>query len=188
MAVTLLLAAGSSRRFGTNKLLAPLSDGTPMVLASAQHLVEAGCTVFAIVGPQHEAVVALLKTAANVRVTVCPSANHGMGNTLAWGVMQSLDANGWLVALGDMPFVDPQTVRELLLRLEQGASIVAPAYQGQRGHPVGFSAHWRENLLRLHGDEGGKGIIAAYPGSLEILHCPDRGVVRDVDRHSDLAS
>jgi molybdenum cofactor cytidylyltransferase len=188
MPIALLLAAGFSRRFGTNKLLAPVSDGTPMVLASAQHLVEAGCQVLAVVGPQHQNVLALLNTGTSVRVTVCPNAAHGIGNTLAWGVMQSLDASGWLVALGDMPFIDPQTVRRLLLRLEQGASIVAPAYKGQRGHPVGFSAQWREKLLSLHGDEGGKGIIEANPGSVEILQCPDLGVVRDIDRHSDLVS
>ncbi len=85
-----------------------------------------------------------------------------------------------------MPFIAPQTARGLLLRLEQGASIVAPAYKGQRGHPVGFSAQWREKLSSLHGDEGGKGIIEANPESVEILQCPNLNVVRDIDRHSDL--
>lgn len=184
--IALLLAAGASRRFGSNKLLAPVDDGSAMVVASARHLVDAGCPVLAVVGPVHEAVSAQLRTIPGVCLTLCPDAGDGIGNSVAWGVAQSHDASGWLVALGDMPFIDPRTIRALVARLRQGAGIVAPVHEGRRGHPVGFSAAWREELMALQGDEGARRIIAANPGMLETLPCADPGVVHDVDRRSDL--
>jgi molybdenum cofactor cytidylyltransferase len=109
-----------------------------------------------------------------------------MGHSIAWGVAESADAAGWLVALGDMPFLKPSSIRAVLQHLEQGASIVTPVYDGRRGHPVGFSSRWRQDLLTLTGNQGGVSIIRRYPCSLELVPCTDPGVLRDVDLPSDL--
>jgi molybdenum cofactor cytidylyltransferase len=85
-----------------------------------------------------------------------------------------------------MPFVQSASIRAVTRRLEQGASIAAPTFEGRRGHPVGFSHRWRKDLLALSGDTGAASILHDHPGSLVLTLCEDPGVLMDVDVHSDL--
>ena len=66
------------------------------------------------------------------------------------------DADGWLIALADMPFVRPETIRAVLAALAKGAAIAAPSYRGERGHPVGFARAFYEELSTLKGDAGAR--------------------------------
>jgi len=184
---TLLLAAGFSRRFGSDKLLAPLGDGCPLVVATVSALIAADCRVLAVLHPEAREVASLLGKLPRVAVASCPHAYLGMGHSLAWGVSRSADASGWLVALGDMPFIQPGSIRVVAERLEQGASIIAPIFRGRRGHPVGFSNRWRRDLLGLRGEAGGASIIRRNASSLELVPCSDPGVLRDVDSPSDVS-
>jgi molybdenum cofactor cytidylyltransferase len=188
---TLLLAAGRGRRFGDDKLAAALPDGTPLVLATARVLVAAGADVLAVVRDGDEAggqgAIALLRSMPEIEVVRCPDAAGGMGHSLACAVRHSADAGGWLVALADMPFTRPQTVRHLLDRLAGGASLVAPCYGGRRGHPVGFGRCWRDSLLALSGDTGARALLASNPASLTLVDSDDPGVLVDIDRPEDLS-
>jgi molybdenum cofactor cytidylyltransferase len=184
--VTLLLAGGSSRRFGSDKLLAPLADGTAMVEVTARKLIAANCRVLAVVRPGASEVADLLARLPGIKVTECPEAERGMGHSLATGVSQSANASGWLVALGDMPFVQSGTIRAVAQRLEEGASIVAPSFAGKRGHPVGFASRWRGDLQDLTGDLGGSTVIRRHFRQLLLVPCDDAGVLQDLDLPSDL--
>lgn len=186
MVTTLLLAAGLSRRFGSNKLLASLDEGRPLVVATASALIAADCRILAVLHPEAREVASLLSRLPQVAVTSCPRAYLGMGHSLAWGVSRSAEASGWLIALGDMPFIQPGSIRAVAERLEQGASIIAPIFRGRRGHPVGFSNRWRRDLLELKGEAGGAPIIRRNASSLELVPCSDPGVLRDVDSPSDV--
>jgi Uncharacterized MobA-related protein len=53
-----------------------------------------------------------------------------MGASLAAGIEASDDAEGWIVALADMPRIATPTIEEVARGLDGGASIVAPFYQG----------------------------------------------------------
>lgn len=187
MIVSLLLAAGASRRFGANKLLVPLPGGTPVVLASARALAEAGAPVLAVLRPGDDAVAGVLAREPGVTLTRCPEADLGMGRSLAHGVAESALAAGWLVALGDMPWVRPADAAAVLRALEAGASIAAPFHAGQRGHPVGFSGRWRNALLALTGDQGARAILDAAAGAITPVTCDHPGVLRDLDWPSDLS-
>jgi molybdenum cofactor cytidylyltransferase len=189
---TLLLAAGSSRRFGADKLVAPLPDGTPMVLATAHVLLAAGADVLAVVregpGASQSGAASLLGEMAGVEVVVCSEADRGLGHSLACGVRHSAGADGWLVALADMPWVRPQTVTDLLDVLAHGASLTAPRCAGRRGHPVGFAAHWRDALGRLSGDTGARDLLVRHHEQLTLIDVDDQGVLWDLDRPADLAA
>ena len=71
--------------------------------------------------------------------------------------------------------------------LRDGAGIVATQFDGKRGHPVGFSRKYGALLAALGGDEGARSIVAARPSALRLVDVDDPGVLRDVDRPSDLA-
>ncbi len=178
--VGLLLAAGQSTRFGGNKLLHPLENGTPMVLASARHLRTALADTIAVVDPQDTEVASLLAL-EGLQVVGNPRTGEGVGTSIACGVAASRFASGWVIALGDMPYIPPTVIQAVVARLARGADIVAPVYRGQRGHPVGFSARHAAALMRLAADEGARGIIAAHRDALELIEVQDRGVVVDID-------
>ena len=119
-------------------------------------------------------------------VTMFADAARGMGARLARGVAQRRGADGWIIALADMPLIKSATIAAIARELETGRELVAPAYQGQRGHPVGLSKRFGAQLLALDGDAGARDIIAAHKGELVLVECDDPGVLQDIDRREDL--
>jgi molybdenum cofactor cytidylyltransferase len=185
--VGILLAAGEATRFGADKLMHPLPGGTPIALASARHLVQALPTSVAVVRSTH-AELAHRLSAAGMTVVECAEACEGMGRTLAAGVRSSPEAAGWVVALADMPFIRPETIREVAQALRAGASIAAAALHGERGHPVGFAARYFDELSALRGDQGARDILRRDTQAIVLCETDDPGVLRDIDTPGDLAS
>jgi molybdenum cofactor cytidylyltransferase len=181
----ILLAAGSGSRFGGDKLLAALPDGTLVAAAAARALLAAVPVAIAVVRPGDSCLAKVL-AGAGLRVIECPEAAQGMGASLARGIRQSTDAEGWVVALGDMPFVQPQTVALIAAALAAGASVAAPVYRGQRGHPVGFAAVHRAALGALTGDAGARAVLEMAGRDIALIEVDDPGVLRDVDTPADL--
>ena len=105
-----------------------------------------------------------------------------MGASLACGVNASADADGWIVALADMPWIEPATIAAVARAIAEGVEIAAPSYRGQRGHPVGFSRRHHAALAALSGDQGARSILAANADRLTLIATSDAGAVRDVDR------
>ena len=190
--VGILLAAGRGARFGGAKLLSPLPSashgvgaGTPMGVAAAIHLMAALNDVVAVVRPGDSMLAHALES-TGVRVVVCERAADGMGESLACGVKAAADADGWIVALGDMPWLAPPTIVAVADAIKAGAEIAASTYHGQRGHPVGFARAYGPLLSTLTGDEGAKTIVAARQWVLKLVEVDDPGAIRDVDRPDDL--
>lgn len=187
-ATGILLAAGLGTRFDPsglhNKLLAPLRDGTPVVFQSARRLLAVVSEVIAVVRPGAEKLADVLNE-AGCSVVFSADTERGMGASLAAAVHASSEADSWLVALGDMPWIDPATIEAVARALDSGAELVAPFYRGKRGHPVGFGLAHRDALLSLDGDAGARGIFATHtPLAVDV---DDANVLRDVDLPSDLA-
>ncbi len=181
--VGILLAAGSASRFGADKLLAPLPEGTPVGVAALEHLAAVVDAVVAVVRP-HDTALAAALAARGARVSMCPRAAEGMGVSLAWGIRAAPAATAWVIALADMPWVQPATAARVVDALREGASIAAPCWQGRRGHPVGFAADRYPDLVALSGDEGARPVLARYP--VTLIDSEDAGILRDVDTPQDL--
>lgn len=176
----ILLAAGRGTRFGADKLMHPLADGIPMALAAARNLKAALPDVLAVVNGENPELMALLEE-IGVEVSVCPNAAQGMGASLAWGVAQTRRAEGWLIALADMPWIRPETILAVAGAVDVPHGIAAPLYQGRRGHPVAFGRDHGPALLALSGDEGARRLLAGFAREVILLPCEDSGAVRDVD-------
>lgn len=187
----ILLAAGASRRFGANKLLHPLpatggEAGVPVALASARKLLSVLPDTLAVLRPGADQLAALLAS-AGCQTTVCARADEGMGCSLAHAIGQSTAWDGWVIALADMPFLHPQSIAAVADALAEGAGIVLPTWQGEKGHPVGFSKEFGDALTRLGGDAGARAIVQAHPRAVRRLLLDDPGIVRDVDTPADLS-
>jgi len=190
--VGILLAAGEGSRFGGNKLLAPLAiDRTqrlnvePVGVVAARNLLRALPDSIAVVRP-HDAALSASLSAAGVSSIKCDNASHGMGASLACGVAASEDADGWVVALADMPWISPSTIRLVVDAIASGADIAAPTLRGARGHPVGFARAHRAALVSLTGDAGARSLIDRNAARVTWIDVDDEGVLRDVDTARDL--
>jgi molybdenum cofactor cytidylyltransferase len=181
----ILLAAGAGSRFGGEKLLHPLEDGVAIAAHAARNLLSATPDVIAVVRWGDFPLYDMLEQ-EGCQVTMFQGAARGMGASLAHGVAQARGADGWLVALADMPRIAPATTRRILAALEEGALVAAPVRKGERGHPVGFGAALRDELLALDGDQGARAVVERHRDKVKLVECDDPGISYDIDRKSDL--
>ncbi|WAR44405.1 nucleotidyltransferase family protein [Methylomonas rapida] len=185
LVVGILLAAGASTRFGADKLLQPLTEGEAVAVRACRNLLLGTDQVLAVVRSGSDVLAERLRD-EGASVHVCDDAGLGMGASLAFAVQASADALGWVVALADMPWIEPSTIVRVTDALRAGATIAAPSWQGQRGHPVGFAGALRQPLQGLTGDVGAKSVIQAHGAQLRLLPCDDPGILLDIDQPNDL--
>jgi molybdenum cofactor cytidylyltransferase len=181
--VGILLAAGASSRFGGNKLLYPLDNGMAVGVAAAQRLIAVIPKSLAVVKPSDDTLPPLL-AAQGLSIVVNDRAREGLGSSLACGIAAAPEAKGWVVALADMPLIQAATIELVVNRLRNGAAIVAPVYNGRRGHPVGFSERFFKELTHLQTDRGARDLLKQYADILDLVEVGDRGILMDLD-HRD---
>ncbi len=186
----LLLAAGRSQRFGSDKRRAPLA-GEPLLLRSVQRWLEACDDVLAAPlvvlreADEGERELADMLQRIGVPSTFCAEAQFGMAHSLAWGVLQTPRADGWLIGLADMPALQASSIRAVAHALRP-RSIVMPTHGGLRGHPVGFGRDFGGELLQLRGDHGARAVLQAHREALHWLELEDPGLLLDVDQPQQL--
>jgi molybdenum cofactor cytidylyltransferase len=180
----LILAAGSSERFGSDKRTAMLTDGSTLLASSTRRALASTLPVLVCLRPGDEALADQLQS-MGAQTLLCSQAREGMGATLACGVSHIEGWAGVLVALGDMPFIEPATYCKVAQALLPGA-ICQPIYAGTKGHPVGFAASYFSQLASLAGDRGARFLVQKNPEAVIRLPVDDPGIVRDVDNLADL--
>lgn len=184
----ILLAAGSGRRYGGDKLMQPLANGLPLACRAARALAGVCDRTVAVVAAESAPALETALRELGFEVVVATDAARGMGHTLACGIDAARDAGGWLVALADMPAIRVDTMRHVVQAIRAGASIAAPYHVGRRGHPVGFAREWRDALCALDGDSGARALLAANASRITRLDIDDPGVLLDIDTPADLAA
>lgn len=192
--IGILLAAGFSRRFGpSNKLLQTLPDGRQIGLAAAENLIQAVPLTIAVLRPDNKELAELLQN-AGLEIVFCHA--QEMADSLSTAIRYSANftdsssnkaSGGYVIALADMPYINPLTISTVAQEIRTGAAIAVPTYQGQRGHPVGFSAKFRSELEQLSGDEGARSILKRHADEIKLLACDDAGILADIDTPADLA-
>jgi len=185
--IGILMAAGRGTRFGGGKLVHPVPPhGLPMAIAAYRNLKSVVDNVIVVVRPDDEPVHAAF-TAEGVTPVIALRASEGMGFSLAAAIAASPAGSGWIVALGDMPSIQPDTIARIADALVAGASIAVPVQDGRRGHPVGFAARHRDALLALEGDTGARGVVAAHRAEVVEVPVDDAGIHADIDTREEAA-
>lgn len=185
MVTAIVLAAGQGSRFRAaagadqDKLLADCIglDGVtrPVIEQVLMNLPERVVRRWLVTSPDRQAVIRLA-TAYGCEVLLLDSA--GMGDSIAAAVAASGSADGWLVVLGDMPFIQPSTL-ERVIDAVQDDGISVPVRAGKYGHPVAFGRALGLRLMALSGDRGAKPLFAQ--AVVREVQVEDPGVLWDVD-------
>lgn len=188
MIIGILLAAGNSRRFGPqNKLLQKLPDGTMMALSSATNLMEALPLSLGVI---RQGNTELESAFAELGMASHPCEYDEMAASLAAGIRHSRliypAASGFVITLADMPYILPETIVAVAEKLADEGGIVVPTYHGRKGHPVGFSASFYDELLGLRGDKGARELLDKYSSEVKLIECDDPGILVDIDTPDDL--
>jgi len=178
----IVLAAGSSRRMGADKLSLPWGDGT---------VLDAALRPFLGLPEIDEVVVVVRGGAAPVfapgraTVLVNEKADEGMGSSLRVGVGGAdPEAEAYILVLGDMPLLGADLVACLLAAWRSsGKGILVPVFEGRRGHPVVISGAYREALLASSGDVGARRVLAKNERDTVLHLVSDPAVVTDFDTH-----
>ncbi len=175
----IVLAAGRSRRFKGDKRLAKLDCGIPLLEATLRNIPEEFQRRLLVLRPG-DATLATTYAARGWQVHFAPDSHLGLGHSLASAIRQVQDWSGCLIALGDMPFIHPQTFLQLRQALVDYPMVV-PVYQGRRGNPAGFRSNYFAPIARLQGDRGARQLLREHASLCHEEDCGDPGILEDID-------
>ncbi|HEX6440652.1 MAG TPA: molybdopterin-binding/glycosyltransferase family 2 protein [Stellaceae bacterium] len=185
----LLLAAGQSRRMGSNKLLEEI-DGRPMIARTAQRLLASRARpIVAVLGNQAEAVDAALGKLPVERVQN-PAYAEGLSTSLKRGLAAlPPEIDGVVVCLGDMPLIAGRDIDRLIAAFNplEGRAIVVPTRRGKRGNPVLWAKRFFPEIAELAGDVGAKHLIGEHAELVCEVEMDTDSVLVDIDTPDALA-
>ena len=189
MISAILLAAGESNRMGQLKQLMHFGQSTIVERTIDNLLNSAVSETIVVLGYKEEEI---RKTIAGkpVKIAINPDYQQGMSTSIIAGLKQvDKRARAVLIALGDQPFVDSQTITSLVEAfIANSRGIIIPVYQGRRGNPVIFAIKYKGELLHLKGDVGGREIIKRHPDDVLEVAVNCEGVLLDIDTAENYTS
>ncbi len=184
----IVLAAGLSRRMGNaNKLMQPLHGQ-----AIVKHVVQACLNVSdhpvtVVIG--HEAdVIRNVIAGERVHCVENPSYKDGQMTSVDAGLRAAPDAENYLLALGDQPFLSAGSLAELLAAHDLNAEgrITVPFVDGTRGNPIVIPAAQRTRMLTDPVNLGCRKLTRTSPELVHMFSSNDRSFVFDIDTPDDL--
>jgi len=184
-----ILAAGESRRMGTQKLLLPFGETTVVEAVVRTALASRVGRVLAVLGADGDA----------VRKKLEPSGvDFAVNENFAMGMLSSVqagfkalpaEAEAAVVMLGDQPFLPARVVDALVEAYgESRKGMVIPAFHGRRGHPVLVDLKYRDEVLALDPADGLRQLMRAHPEDIHEVEVEDANILRDLDVPEDYAA
>ena len=189
MISAILLAAGQSKRMGQLKQLMPFGQSTIVEQAVDNLVGSAVDEVIVVVGYKAEDVIKAI-AAKPIKLVINPDYEQGMSTSIIAGLnLVHSGVQGVMLALGDQPLVDSQTINRLIDEFrDHDKGIAIPTYQGKRGHPIIFAIKYKEELLELKGDVGGRQIIKDHPDDILEVAVSSESIIADFDTTGDYQS
>ncbi|MFC1928531.1 molybdenum cofactor cytidylyltransferase [Chloroflexota bacterium] len=182
MISAILLAAGESKRMGQPKQLMPFGQSTIVEQAIDNLSNSAVSEIIVVLGHRTEEVMKAIATKP-VKVAINPNYQQGMSTSIIAGLnLIDSRAQAVMLALGDQPFIDSQTINNLMEAFgTHNKGIAIPVYQGRWGHPIIFATRYKGELLRLKGDIGGREIIDLHPNDVLEVAVNCEGICVDIN-------
>jgi molybdenum cofactor cytidylyltransferase len=182
----IVLAAGSSTRMGTQKLLLPYREDTMIGTVVRQVLSSKVDHVLVVLGADHQEIRKALK---GIPVEFCHNREHtkGMLSSVMCGI-RSLpeDANAALIFLGDQPEISPGVTNAVIEAYNEDIKgIVIPVHQHRRGHPLLVDLKYRKEIDRLDLEKGLRSLMHLFPEDVLEVDVKEPGILVDIDTRDD---
>ncbi len=189
MISAILLAAGESKRMGKPKQLMPFGQNTVVEQVIDNLLSSVVNEVIVVVGYRAEEVIKSI-VGKPVKIAINPNYQQGMSTSIIAGLnLVDSRAQAVMLALGDQPLINSQTINRLIAEFyNHDKGIATPTYQGGRGHPIIFAIKYKEKLLELKGDIGGRQIVKDHPDDILEVAVNSQSIITDIDTISDYQS
>jgi len=181
----IVLAAGESTRFGHCKQLQLIGE-KPMLEHTLDHVrLSRASEIIVVLGASAQEIQKQIRLEPE-RVIFNPHFAEGMSSSIQAG-LRAASGHAALVVHADQPFVKPETMDRLIDEYERvRPKIVMPMYNGSRGNPVLVDRALFAEMMSLRGDIGFRAIFEKHAASIAQVAVDDPGVIRDVDKPSDL--
>lgn len=184
MITGIILASGFSERIARDKLLLEVG-GLPVIerilRATKSSLLDDVILVY------QNARVRAIGEKYQVKAAYNDSAHEGQSAAVKLGVRESRpDTDAFMFLVGDQPFLDSVTINTLIDQSTKNPQqIIVPVYNGKRGNPVIFPSLFRNDLLAIEGDTGGRVVMEKMKDRLKLVVFEDGTAGIDFDTEEE---
>ena len=183
----IILAAGEGKRMGKVKLTLPLGDKQLIEWVLQAVKLAPLDKYFLVVRPEDREIIKIGKR-WGAEIVLNPEYKSGMSTSIRKALYQipSEDVEGFFILLGDQPLINPSVIYKMLRAFTPGKKeIVVPFYKDKQGNPVLFDGYWKDELMNITGDIGGRVLIKAHPEKVKRVKLSNESVLLDIDREED---
>lgn len=184
MITGIILASGFSNRMGKDKLLIEM-EGQKIIERVIKACILSRLDKVILVYRKKE--IKEIAKKYKISTQYNGKAYKGQSESMKIGVKNTHDDSSYMFLLADQPFINAETINKLIKEYKESkATIAIPYYAGERGMPIIVSNRYKEELLSVIGDQGGREIIKKYFQSVHVVNIEDRKIGKDIDRPQDL--
>ncbi|MDU2121729.1 MAG: nucleotidyltransferase family protein [Clostridium celatum] len=181
----ILLAAGNSKRFNGNKLLAIYKE-KPIYMYIVEKVLDLKVDKIICVTQYEEIKEGLLNT--DINVVINDNSSLGISSSIKLGINFDKSADGYMFMVCDQPFISIETLNSVIDNFINGdKGIVCVGYGDNKGNPVIFSKRYIDELLSLEGDSGGKKILKGYLNDLKVVNVDNEIELVDIDTQEEFS-
>ena len=183
----IILAAGEGKRMGKVKLTLPLGNKKLIEWVLRAVKLTPLDKYFLVVRPEDKEII---KTGEKwgAEIVFNPECKSGMSTSIrkALSLIPSEGVEGFFLILGDQPLITSRIINKLIKSFSPGkGEIVVPYFKNKRGNPVLFDICWKDELMAVTGDVGGRVLIKAHPEKIKRVNISDETILLDIDREED---
>ena len=183
----IILAAGEGKRMGKVKLTLPLGNKKliewVLQVAKSTPLDK----YFLVVRPEDKEIIKTGKK-WGAEIVLNPDFRKGMSTSIKKALLKinTQEAEGFFLILGDQPLITSKIINKLIKSFSPGkGEIVVPYFKDKRGNPTLFDICWKDELMAITGDVGGRVLIKAHLEKVKRINISDKAILFDIDKEED---
>jgi len=183
----IILAAGEGKRMGKVKLTLPLGDKQLIEWVLQAVKLTPLDKYFLVVRPEDKDIIKIGK-AWGAEIVLNPDFRKGMSTSIKKALLKinTQEVEGFFLILGDQPLITSKIINKLIKSFSPGkGEIIVPYFKDKRGNPVLFDICWKDELMAITGDVGGRVLIKAHPEKIKRVNISDRAILFDIDQEKD---
>ena len=126
----------------------------------------------------------LEKDKKNIYLVDNKKSEKGQSESIKMGLKTLGKCDGYMFFSCDQPFLTSDTIKKILKNFNP-ERIAIPEYDGKRSLPVIFGKNFKNELLKLEGDTGGKTVISSHPDKIITVEIENSDEGKDIDTKAD---